>query len=371
MTALFTPLSFNRGPTIKNRFMLAPLTNQQSHEDGTCSDEEFHWLTKRAEGGFGLTMTCAAHVQAEGKGFPGQLGIFSDDHLPGLTRLAGAIRGNDSLAFVQLYHGGMRSPSKVIGMQPLSASDNVKWGARAMSASEVETMIEAFVSAAQRAERAGFDGVELHGAHGYLLAQFLSSEINRRDDAYGGSLANRQRPLLQIIDGIRARCGKNFMIGVRLSPERFGMHLPEVVQLAERLMGDELIEFLDMSLWDVFKQPEDGANNGQSLLSQFTSLDRRGVRLGVAGKLNTAEQFERAMNEGVDCLILGRAAILHHDYPRRLKADAGFKPVELPVSPEYLLAEGLSPPFVDYMKNWKGFVRGTDGVVDTALILNS
>src|ERR1700678_3526412 len=88
MSRLFEPLSFVRGPAMKNRFMLAPLTNTQSHADGTLSDEEFRWLTMRAEGGFGLTMTCAEHVQAHGQGFPGQLGIFSDAHIPNLTRLA-------------------------------------------------------------------------------------------------------------------------------------------------------------------------------------------------------------------------------------------------------------------------------------------
>ncbi|MEX2480340.1 MAG: NADH:flavin oxidoreductase [Gammaproteobacteria bacterium] len=371
MSALYTPLTFNRGPAMKNRFMLAPLTNQQSHEDGTCSEAEYHWLVKRAEGGFGLTMTCAAHVQAEGKGFPGQLGIFSDDHLPGLTRLAKAIKDHDSVAVVQLYHGGMRCPQKVIGTQPLSASDNEKWGARAMSTAEVEAMIEAFVVAAQRAERAGFDGVELHGAHGYLLAQFLSPDINHRDDQFGGSLENRQRPILQIIEGIRQRCGEDFMIGLRLSPERFGMRLTEVIDLAKRLMADELIEFLDMSMWDVFKEPEDADGSGRSLLSYFTELDRKGVRLGVAGKLRTPDQFARALDEGVDWVMLGRAGILHHDYPRRLQSDAGFMPIELPVAPEHLQAEGLSPPFVEYMKAWKGFVKGADGVVDTAMILNS
>lgn len=370
MSSLFTPLSFNRGPTMKNRFMLAPLTNQQSNEDGVCSDEEFNWLTKRAEGGFGLTMTCAAHVQAEGKGFPGQLGIFSDDHLPGLTRLAQKIKREDSVAIVQLYHGGMRCPQEVIGMAPLCPSDNEKWGARAMTTAEVEAMIEAFINAAARAERAGFDGVELHGAHGYILAQFLSAEINRRDDAYGGSLENRQRPIFDIINGIRARCGDNFMIGVRLSPERFGMDLGEVVNTAERLLADEQIEFLDMSMWDVFKQPEDGGD-GRDLLSYFTDLDRKGVRLGVAGKLRTPEQCQRAMDAGVDWVMLGRAGILHHDFPNRLQADPQFTPVELPVSADHLIAEGLSPAFVDYMKNWKGFVAGTEGVVDTALILNS
>lgn len=371
MNSLFSPLTFKRGPAMKNRFMLAPLTNQQSHEDGVCSDEEHTWLTKRAEGGFGLTMTCAAHVQAEGKGFPGQLGIFSDDHLPGLTRLAHTIKANDSIAIVQLYHGGMRCPKDVIGMQPLCPSDNEKWGARAMTTAEVEAMIEAFIAAAERAERAGFDGVELHGAHGYILAQFLSADINHRDDQFGGSLANRQRPILEIIDGIRKRCGNDFMLGVRLSPERFGMQLDEVVQLAALLMREELIEFLDMSMWDVFKMPEDGGAEGRTLLAYFTELERKSVRLGVAGKLRTPEEMQRALDLGADWIMLGRAAILHHNYPNLLSADAGFVPIELPVPPEHLHAEGLSDAFVEYMKNWKGFVKGNDGFVDNDMILNS
>ena len=88
MSDLLEPLTFTRGPAMKNRFMLAPLTNSQSEENGEMSEEEFLWLTKRAEGDFGLTMTCAAHVQAVGKGFPGQLGVWSDDHVPGLKRMA-------------------------------------------------------------------------------------------------------------------------------------------------------------------------------------------------------------------------------------------------------------------------------------------
>ena len=92
VTDLFEPLTLAHGPALKNRFMLAPLTNLQSHPDGTLSDDEFKWLTYRAKGGFALTMTCAAHVQRVGQGFPGQLGVFGDEHLPGLTRLAAAIK---------------------------------------------------------------------------------------------------------------------------------------------------------------------------------------------------------------------------------------------------------------------------------------
>ena len=124
---LFAPMTFSHGPAMPTRMMLAPLTNLQSNADGTLSDDEFHWLTLRAKGGFGLTMTCAAHVQAVGQGFPGQLGIFSDAHLPGLTRLAAAIKAEGSLAVVQLHHAGMRSPKDLIGTAPVCPSDNAEF----------------------------------------------------------------------------------------------------------------------------------------------------------------------------------------------------------------------------------------------------
>ena len=119
MNTLFSPLTFNRGPAMKNRFMLAPLTNQQSHENGICSDDEHNWLTKRAAGGFGLTMTCAAHVQQIGQGFPGQLGIWGDHQLAGLTRLAADIKSHGSIAICQLHHAGMRAPIELTGEQPV------------------------------------------------------------------------------------------------------------------------------------------------------------------------------------------------------------------------------------------------------------
>ena len=140
---------------MKNRFMLAPLTNQQSHEDGRISQEELHWLTMRAQGGFGLTMSCASHVQAIGKGFPGQLGIWSDEHIAGLTRLVGAIHSHQSIAISQLHHAGMRSPKEAIGEAAVCPSNDEKTGARALSRSEVKQLIEDFISAAVRAEKSG------------------------------------------------------------------------------------------------------------------------------------------------------------------------------------------------------------------------
>ena len=362
MIDAFAPLTFKRGPAMKNRFMLAPLTNSQSHPDGKLSEDEFHWLTKRAEGGFGLTMTCAAHVQAVGQGFPGQLGVFGDEHLPGLTRLAETIKAEDSVAVVQLHHAGMRSPSELIGGSPVCPSDNAEFSARALTQAEVAQLIEDFIAAAVRSEQAGFDGVELHGAHGYILCQFLSDEINQRTDRYGGSLENRARIVREIVDGIRARCRPDFNLGLRLSPERFGLKLAEITQLAQELMTEGKIDYLDMSLWDVFKEPVEPEFQGRSLMSYFTELDRGDVRLGVAGKVMSAQNVRQCLEAGVDFVLLGRAAILHHDYPQRYAADAGFVPVSLPVTREHLQVEGLGPAFINYMAGWKGFVREPETV---------
>ena len=354
---LFTPLSFQRGPAMKNRFMLAPLTNLQSHPDGRLSDDEFHWLTLRAKGGFGLTMTCAAHVQAVGQGFPGQLGIFGDQHLEGLTRLARAIKAENSLAVVQLHHAGNRSPKDLIGQAPVCPSDDPDTGARGLSEAEVEQLIEDFIAAAERADKAGFDGVELHGAHGYIICQFLSPEINQRTDRFGGSAENRARVLLDIITGVRARCRPDFNLGVRLSPERFGLRLAEIRDLAQRLMREGQIDYLDMSLWDSFKEPEEADFKGRSLMSVFTELDRGGVRLGAAGKIRTAAEVRACLDAGLDFVLIGRAAILHHDFPKKVEADPGFEPIALPVSREHLRAEGLGPAFLNYLATWSGFVE--------------
>jgi len=356
MSKLFEPLAFMRGKPMRNRLMMAPLTNCQSHADGRLSDAELHWLTMRAQGGFGLVMTCASHVQAVGQGFPGQLGVFGDEHVEGLTRLSAALRAHGSLALVQLHHAGNRSPKELIGRDPVCPSDDPKTSARALSTPEVEQLVEDFAAAAKRAELAGFDGVELHGAHGYILCQFLSPKVNRRQDAYGGSLENRSRILFEIISAIRGRCRPDFIVGVRLSPERFGVLLFEMRELCERLIDDGRVDFLDLSLWDYRKEPEDAEHKGRSLSSFFTELPRRQVRIGAAGKIYAPSDAEQLLAQGADFAILGRVAIVHHDYPARLAADPAFAPLALPVTAAHLAGEGLSEPFLRYMRSFPGFL---------------
>lgn len=357
MKKLDDNISFSNGSTMKNRFMLAPLTNSQSHENGVLSEEEFHWLTMRAKGQFGLVMTCASHVQAIGKGFPGQLGIFDDQQIEGHTRLASTIQSHGSLAVIQLHHAGMRSEPGLIEGAPVAPSDVERKGARALLNDEVKQLRDDFISAAVRAQKCGYDGVEIHGAHGYVVAQFLSQSINHREDEYGGSLENRARLLFEIIEGIRKSCGEKFLLGVRLSPERFGMQLSEMKVLCQQLIDAGKINFLDISLWDSFKYPEEEEHQGKSLLEHFTELDFKNVKLTVAGKIHSAQDVAKIIESKVDFVTVGRSGILHHDFPLKVMNNPNFETTSLPVTAEYLNKEGLSETFINYMRNWKGFVK--------------
>ena len=352
---LFEPLPLARGRPMKNRFMLAPLTNRQSHVDGTLSDAERNWLEMRAAGGFALTMTAASHVQPVGQGFTGQLGVFADDHLEGLTALAAAIKARGSLSSLQLHHAGSRAEPELIG-EPVAPSDVPERNVRALSEAEVEALRDDFIAGAQRAEQAGFDGVEIHGAHGYILAEFLSAVSNRRTDRYGGSLENRARIIVEIIDGIRAVARPNFQLGLRLSPERFGLELEEIRDVAAEVLQQGKIDFLDMSLWDVRKEPEEERFKGRSLVSFFTDLPRGNVRLGAAGKVMDAGDAAWVLDSGCDFAVIGRAAILRHDFPERVRRDPDYRSPELPASVQHLRNEGLSDTFIHYMRRWPGFV---------------
>uniref|UniRef100_B0T6P7 NADH:flavin oxidoreductase/NADH oxidase n=1 Tax=Caulobacter sp. (strain K31) TaxID=366602 RepID=B0T6P7_CAUSK len=337
--------------------MLAPMTNKQSHEDGVASNAEIDWLARCAQGGFGMVQTCGASVRADGKTFEGQLGVYSDRHLDGLTRMASAIKNAGALCSIQLHHGGPRS-SAALGGVAVGPSDDPRSGVRGLSTAEVEQLRDAFIEAAKRTEQAGFNGVEVHSAFGFIPALFLSPIHNRRTDRYGGSLEGRSRLLFEIIDGIRQRCGDEFQIGLRISIERYGFKLDEMRDVAAEAFRAGALDYLDLALWDAAKEVSGGGpSKGRSILSLFTQLPRFGVRLGVAGKLMGAQGAAWAINEGCDFVLIGRQAIVHHDFPNRVLKDQNYHSPSLPVSAEHLRREGLSPTFLSYMSTWPDFVK--------------
>ncbi|WP_084694581.1 NADH:flavin oxidoreductase [Chryseobacterium vrystaatense] len=353
---LFKPLTLLHGPAMRNRFMLAPLTSQQSDYDGTASRYDQSWIQQLAKSGYGLIQTSAATVEAGGIAFERQLGIHSDKHLPGLTQMATMIREGGGLSAVQLHHAGHRAKPSIGGI-PSPASEKTLRGIKAITTEEVERIRESFIAAAKRAQLAGFDGISVHGAFGWILSEFLSPNLNDRKDQYGGSLENRARFTIEVIEGIRKACGPNFQIGWRLSIERYGLRLEELREMTADIFNRELIDYLDLALWDSAQIVREGTFQGKTMLSVFTELPRKGVRLGAAGKIMSAQRAGELLDEGCDFVLIARAGILQRDFPLQVMANPIYDSPQLPVTAEYLRAGGLSERFIDTMRGWQTFVK--------------
>ncbi len=196
-------------------------------------------------------MTCASHVAKDGQGWPGELGIFDDSLLPGLTTLASALRQRGAVSMVQIFHGGLRADASVSGSMPWSAS--AADGVREATPDDLARVVEQFAAAAVRAKRAGFDGVESARRAGlpvHAVPEHRPEPPHRR--AWGGPLENRARLLRDALRAVRAQVGPSFTVGVRLSPENFGnakgLDLDESVQTA-RWLAEDGADFVHLSLW--------------------------------------------------------------------------------------------------------------------------
>ena len=366
--ALLAPLLLRCGTTLKNRTALAPLTNGQSDDDGLLGADEARWLTRRARGGFGLVETCAAFVTFAGKGFDGQLGTETDAHERALVPLARAISDAGGCGIVQLVHGGARSPSRLTGQQPVAPTafvDDVGAVApsqpfeppRALRFDEIPRIADAFVAAALRSARAGFAGVELHAAHGYLLSQFLSRTMNTRSDGWGGDLAGRSRLLRELVRRVRAEAPAGFVVGVRLSPEdrgfARGLDLDESLQVAKDV-ADDGADFVHVSLWDAskhtVKRPE------LHPVPLFRAAVRADTALIAAGNIWSRADAEAVQARGADVVCVGRAAIVDPDWVAHVVVE-GADPIRAPRTAQELAAVDVGPAFVRYLRRFSGFVR--------------
>jgi 2,4-dienoyl-CoA reductase-like NADH-dependent reductase (Old Yellow Enzyme family) len=353
---------FNRtGHSSRNRTVLAAMTNKQSHSDGTLSQAEIKWLTRRARGGFGIITTAAAHVSKDGQGWDGELGLFDDMHIDKLTTLTDSIHNHGSLSLAQLFHGGMRSPQYLTTKPPISASkipsNESKSGfTRPASEKDIKRLINNFTEAAVRCVQAGFDGIELHGAHGYLISQFLGTKTNMRKDEWGGDLKNRSRFLIEIYSSIKENVPDSFIVGVRISPEisDMGINLDDSISLAG-FLRDEGIDYLHISCWDVFAKSKEYPDDPRRLTEWFTqNLDDLPPIIST-GSVWSRLDAQDLMNQGADLIGVARVGIPYPSWPKKL-FQKNYNPPRAPFTVKHLREAGLSDVFINYMQKWDGFV---------------
>ncbi|CAD7928666.1 unnamed protein product [Amoebophrya sp. A120] len=365
------------GLVARNRTVLAAMTNRQSFPDGTLSKEEVDFLVRRAQGGFGIVTTACAHVTRDGQGFPGELGVFDDKHLLGLGFLATELRKHGALSLVQIFHAGLQAPQHLTGEVPKSPSGPLQVGthlsetglSREFTESEVWDVIDAFATATRRVFDAGFDGVELHGAHGYLINQFLGAETNFRTDGFGGTRQNRFRFLFEIIAAIRrilpppgAADFRPFLIGVRISPERnCGVLLEDSIELTKQLR-DLQVDFIHLSCWDIRQTSSQETNSSKTLTEHFTSRIKDLPPVITTGRIWTHDDCLLGLQQGADLLGSARASIGNPDWAMEIVQQASaYQPKLPPYSEDHLKRQSLSDVFVYYMRRWRFVER--DGKV--------
>ncbi|WP_295862607.1 NADH-dependent flavin oxidoreductase [uncultured Neisseria sp.] len=315
---LFQTYTLNNGVTIKNRLVVAPMTHFGSQADGLISDQERTFLSNRASD-MGMFITAATLVQKDGKAFHGQPEATGEHCLDSLKETAQILQQQGAKAILQIHHGGSKAVDELLdGLDKISASASEAEHAREATTEEVEALIASYAQAADLALRAGFDGVEIHGANTYLIQQFYSAQSNRRNDQWGGSLENRMRFPLTVIDAVVAVREKHqrddFIIGYRFSPEEpgdDGLTMTETGALIDALVQKPL-QYLHVSLWEFDKKIRRGGDTAQTRMQFIHERINGKLPLIGVGNLFTADQILAAYETGwAEFIALGKTVMIN------------------------------------------------------------
>lgn len=328
-TSLFSAFDFQQDFTLRNRVALAPMTTWSSNEDGTISEQELAYYRRRVNG-VGLVITGCTHVMANGIGFTDEFAAWDDYFLPSLTRLAEATKSGGAPAVLQLFHAGNKAvpelipDSDVVSASELAAApgpfNTGQQISRALTDDEIHEVIQAFGQATRRAIQAGFDGIELHGAHGFLIQNFFSPHYNQRTDAWGGSLENRMRFPLAVVNEVQRvvqqYAERPFLIGYRISLEEAesdGLRISDSFALINRLI-EQGISYLHVSLKHALTDKPIDDRDGLPIAAQVAAHVNRRVPLMAAGQISRPEQAEQVLQLGVDMVAIGRSLVINPEW---------------------------------------------------------
>jgi 2,4-dienoyl-CoA reductase-like NADH-dependent reductase (Old Yellow Enzyme family) len=326
---LFEEFAFAKEITLRNRIVMAPMTTWSGNENGTVSDEEVAYYRRRAKG-VGLVITGCTHITPDGIGFTGEFASYDDSFTPSLRRLAEAAKSGGAPAILQIFHAGNKAvPELVPGGEIVSASA-LKAGAgpfnnggittRALSHHEILDVVAAFGQATRRAIEAGFDGIELHGAHGFLIQNFFSPLFNQRDDEWGGSLENRMRFPLAVVQEVKgiidAHVKRPFLLGYRISPEESdagGLRISDTYELVDRLVKDG-VDYIHVSLSSVLQAKPIGDIDDRRVAELIVECVASRVPVVAAGQIRDPKQAEDALELGLSLVAVGQGLVMNPDW---------------------------------------------------------
>jgi 2,4-dienoyl-CoA reductase-like NADH-dependent reductase (Old Yellow Enzyme family) len=326
---LFEKFTFANGMTLDNRVLMAPMTTWSGNDDGTVSDEEIVYYRRRASG-VGLVLTGCTHVTPNGIGFTGEFASYDDSFTPSLRRLAEAAKSGGAAAILQIFHAGNKAvPDLIPGGNIVSASSlKAPPGpfnagdvtTRALSHDEILDVIAAFGEATRRAIDAGFDGIELHGAHGFLIQNFFSPLYNQRDDEWGGSLENRMRFPLAVVREVKrvieAHAKRPFLLGYRFSPEEAepnGLRIDNAYQLIDRLIP-EGVDYIHASLSSVLEAKPIDTIDDQTIAERIVTRVAGRIPVIAAGQVRTPAQAESALDLGLSLVAVGQGLVMNPEW---------------------------------------------------------
>ncbi|MBR1212564.1 hypothetical protein JQ641_18345 [Bradyrhizobium sp. JYMT SZCCT0180] len=360
-----------------NRFAIAPLTTDSSHEEGTATEHELEFIRRRAASGFGATISSATYVEQNGRSWQGT-GATHEGHLPGLRRLAEAMHAAGGLAILQIYDGGRIAKPELIGEQCLrapSAVASLRPGAktpRAMTSDEVGSLIASFREAACLARKAGFDGVEIHGANHYAIHQFFSPRANHRVDHWGGTLSKRMNFPLAVAQAVRDALGPKLIAGFRVTPfeaEPDGYTLEDAKLLCNELARLDL-DYISISLDDYRKsrpQRETRVYNGpveenyapaENPITEFARVIAGRSAVMASGGIKTCKDAEGAIAMGADLVAVGRAVVVDPEWLSKVRSRNEASIIAGLPKDEREIAKALSipPRMVEYLLSRPGWI---------------
>lgn len=329
LNSLLDTFRFKNDITLRNHVVMTPMTTWSANPDGTISDQELAFVRARAKD-VGMVITGCTHVTPEGVGFTDEFAAYDDRFIPSLRKLAQAAKSGGAPSILQIFHAGSKAVpelvpnGRIVGPSDMEVPAGLfNQGGNSVTAlehSEIECIIKAFGDATRRAIEAGFDGVELHGAHGFLLQDFFSPLANKRDDQWGGSMEKRLHFPLAVVQAVKrsieAHADRPFVLGYRISPEEHadgGLRIADTKVLLNALIKAG-VDYIHASLHDVLNgMPKEG-DGGKTLTQLLIEHVGNRVPLIAAGGLKTPAQAQAALDLGLSLTAIGQALVMNPDW---------------------------------------------------------